>query len=164
MRTQHANRYYTSEPVPDEVFYDAIEVARFGPQGGNRQPVRFIVVRDAEKRRQLGEWYIVPWKKYFNAAQEGAKAMAAEDGGEKAVWTGWSNPQKSMHDADTFAEHYGEHPTIIVVCAALGDTHPTDLALDRHSISLGLLDLPDRPEPLPGAARQGRRNRGHASS
>ena len=134
MRTQHANRYYKPDPVPDEMFYDALEVARFGPQGGNRQPVRFIIVTDPEKKRQLGEWYVVPWKEYFNAAIEGIKAIAADSGDEKATWIGHSNPEKGLRDADHFAEHFGEHPAIVVVCAALADTHPTDTDLGRLSI------------------------------
>jgi nitroreductase len=134
MRTQHANRYYAPDPVPQEVFYDAIEVARFGPQGGNRQPVRFIIVTDEEKKKQLAEWYLVPWKEYFNATIEGMGAISAESGDEKATWIGHANAEKALRDADHFAEHYGEHPAIVVVCAAIGDTHPTDTDLDRLSI------------------------------
>lgn len=134
MRTMHANRFYTPDPVTDEVFYDAIENARFGPQGGNRQPVRFVIVRDAEKKQKLGEWYIQPWKQYFNAAMEGMRALEAESGDEKATWIGYANAEKALKNADQFAEKFGEHPTIVVVCAALEDTHPTDTDLGRLSI------------------------------
>lgn len=134
MRTQNACRYYTSDPVPDQVFYDAIEVARFGPQGGNRQPVRLIIVRDEEKKRQLAEWYIVPWKEYFNAMVAGQEAIETESHTQKATWTGVNNVAKAMRDADHFAEHFAEHPAIVVVCADLSATHPTDTELDRLSI------------------------------
>ena len=77
MRTQHACRYYRPDPVPEDVFYKAVEAARFGPQGGNRQPVRFLVVTDEDKKRQLGEWYLVPWKQYYNAVAEGDQAISA---------------------------------------------------------------------------------------
>jgi nitroreductase len=133
MRTQHANRYYLPDRVDDQVFYEAIEVARFGPQGGNRQPVRFIIVRDPDKKRQLAEWYLVPWKAYAEAALEGM-AIAAQSGDEKATWVGHSNAEKGLRDADHFADHLAEHPAIVVVCAALADTHPTDTDLDRLSI------------------------------
>lgn len=134
MRTMHANRWYSPDPVPDEVFYDAIEVARFGPQGGNRQPVRFVIVRDAEKKRALGELYIQPWKAYFNAAMEGMRSLEAQSGDEKATWIGYRDAEKALLAADQFAEKYGEHPAIVVVCAALADTHPTDTDLGRLSI------------------------------
>lgn len=134
MRTQHACRFYSDEPLPDQVLYDAIEVARFGPQGGNRQPVRFVIVRDAEKKKQLGEWYLEPWKAYYNAAMEQQASIKAESGDEKATWIGYKDPGKALHNADLFAEAYGEHPAIIVVCADIENTHPTDTDLGRLSI------------------------------
>ena len=77
MRTQHACRYYAPDDVPNQVLYDAVEVARFGPQGGNRQPVRFLIVKDPEKKKALADMYIVPWKAYFNAAMEEQAVIAA---------------------------------------------------------------------------------------
>src|SRR6188474_849559 len=94
MRSQHACRYYTTEPVPTSVFYDAVEVARFGPQGGNRQPVRFLIVTDPAKKQQLAEWYLVPWKAYFEAASSGQDSIEAESGDEKATHITMSNPEK----------------------------------------------------------------------
>jgi nitroreductase len=96
--------------------------------------VRFVIVRDAEKKQKLGEWYIQPWKQYFNAAMEGMRALEAESGDEKATWIGYANAEKALKNADQFAEKFGEHPTIVVVCAALEDTHPTDTDLGRLSI------------------------------
>ena len=48
-------RYFSDEPVTDQQLETAFDYARFAPQGGNRQPVRFVVVRDQDKRNQLGE-------------------------------------------------------------------------------------------------------------
>jgi nitroreductase len=134
MRTLHTNRSYAPDPVPDEVFYKAVESARFGPQGGNRQPVRFVIVRDEAKKRALGELYLKPWKEYFNAAMEGMQALASDSGDEKATWIGYKDAEKALLAADQFAERFGEHPAIVVVCAALADTHPTDTDLGRLSI------------------------------
>jgi nitroreductase len=136
MRTQHACRYYAPDPVSDEVLYNAVEVARFGPQGGNRQPVRFVIVRDEAKKKQLSEWYNVPWKAYYDAMQAGVEAIEAGDDEhtEKATWIGHAKIEKAMADANHFAQHFAEHPAIIVVCADLAATHPTDTELDRLSI------------------------------
>ena len=41
-------RSFRPDPVPDAVLLRAISAARYAPTGGNRQPVRFIVVRDPE--------------------------------------------------------------------------------------------------------------------
>lgn len=134
MRSQPANRYYKPDPVPDEIFYKAIDDARFGPQGGNRQPVRFVIVTDQAKKKALGDMYIVPWTAYSNAAKSGVEAIEASDGTEKSTNLGMTNPVKALADADHFADHFGEHPAIVVVCADIAETHPTDTELGRLSI------------------------------
>ncbi len=134
MRTQHACRSYRPDPVPNDVLYRAVEAARFGPQGGNRQPVRFLIVTDSAVRRQLGEWYLVPWKAYFEAAMSGLQALRAASGDDKSTQVGLADPAKALAAADDFAERFADHPAVVVVLAALGDTHPTDTDLGRLSI------------------------------
>jgi len=134
MRTMGACRWYKPDPVPDEVFYRAVEAARFAPQGGNRQAVRFIIVRDAEKKRKLGEWYLPPWKEAYNAAKVGLKSIRTASGVEKSAQLGFSNVPKSLEEANQFAERFGEHPAIVVVCVDPRETHPTDTELGRVSI------------------------------
>src|SRR3954462_10324795 len=126
MRSQHACRFYRPDPVPTDVFYRAVEAARFGPQGGNRQPVRYLIVTDPAKRKQLAEWYLVPWKAYIAAASSDQHAIEAASGDEKSTQITVSNPEKALADSDHFAEHFAEHPSIVVVLADLADTHPTD--------------------------------------
>ena len=53
MRTTGTCRRFRPDPVPDEVLHRAFEVARFGPQGGNRQPLRWVVVRDPVLKQAL---------------------------------------------------------------------------------------------------------------
>ena len=65
MRTTGTCRYFEDRQVSDEVLYTAFDHARFGPQGGNRQPVRWIVVRDPERKKALAELYLPPWKAYL---------------------------------------------------------------------------------------------------
>lgn len=133
MRTQNACRYYLPDPVPNQVFHRAVEAARFAPQGGNRGPVRFLIVRDPARKRQLGEWYLERWRGIRSAsAEESARAGGA--GRPYPGWVGFSNPERSHADTDHFAEHFGEHPAIVVVCADLAAVHPTDAELDRLSI------------------------------
>jgi nitroreductase len=120
--TAVTSRYFTDEPVTDEQLKTAFDYARFAPQGGNRQPVRFVVVRDPDARRQLAEWYLVPWKGYLAAAQTGDVEIGAE------------GVQRVLRNADHFAEHLHEIPAIVVACAELDGVHPTDTELDRLSV------------------------------
>lgn len=120
MSTNGTMRFYKKDPVPDEMILDAITYARFAPQGGNRQPVRFIVVKDPAKKAKLAEWYNVPWKAYM----EGARSGQIEIGG---AW-------KVVENADHFADHLHEVPAIVVVAARLEDLHPTDNELGRLSV------------------------------
>jgi nitroreductase len=123
MRTIGANRFYRADDVPDEVIYDAVEAARFAPQGGNRQPVRLVVVRDRAKKERLAELYLPWWKAYFDAAEGGTRNL-----GE------YASARRALINANEFAEHFAEHPLIIVVCARLDALHITDLEQDRPSV------------------------------
>ncbi len=122
IRTAVTSRYYTDEPVTDEQLRTAFDYARFAPQGGNRQPVRFIVVRDQDARNQLAEWYRVPWKAYLGAAQEGDINIGAEQ------------MDRALRNADHFADHLQDVPVMVIACAHLDGVHPTDTELDRLSV------------------------------
>jgi nitroreductase len=132
MRSQPANRFYKTDPVPQEVFYKAMDSARFGPQGGNRQPVRFLIVTDPAKKAQLAEWYMQPWAVYYEQASAAGEALEAESGDAKATKAVMS--KASIEAANDFAKNLANHPAIIVACAELEETHPTDTDLGRLSI------------------------------
>lgn len=132
MRSQPANRFYKPDPIPTEVLYRAMDNARFGPQGGNRQPVRFLVVTDPAKKAQLAEWYWQPWSVYYEQATSGGEAMVADSGDEKATKAVMS--QASILAANEFAKDFANHPAIIIALADLAETHPTDTDLGRLSI------------------------------
>lgn len=120
MRTQGTCRYFEDRPVDNELLWRAFDAARFGPQGGNRQPVRFVVVRDPAVKAQLRDWYLVPWKAYLKGMSTGEVRVGAMG--------------RAVAAADHFAEHLDEIPVIVVVCAELAGLHPTDTELDRLSI------------------------------
>lgn len=120
METAGTTRFFKPDPVPDDVLARVMDAGRFAPQGGNRQPVRFVVVKDPAKKRQLMEWYLVPWKAYMAATQAGDVRVGGAD--------------QLVRNADHFAEHLDQVPAIVVVCASLADLHPTDTELDRLSV------------------------------
>jgi nitroreductase len=54
MYSARAIRRIKPDPVPDEVITKVLDAAIRAPSGSNAQAWVFIVVKDAEKRRQLG--------------------------------------------------------------------------------------------------------------
>jgi nitroreductase len=55
IETRRSIRKYKPEPIPDSDLKKILEAARLAPSAGNRQPWRFVVVRDAETKRKMGE-------------------------------------------------------------------------------------------------------------
>jgi hypothetical protein len=68
--TQRAMRRLKTDDVPDELVWKVLRAATMAPSGGNRQPWNFIVVRDAEKRRAIGAWYLEAWEQAYAPARE----------------------------------------------------------------------------------------------
>lgn len=46
-------RDYEAKPVPEEKLRNVIEAARLAPSAGNRQPRKFVVVKDGKRRKEL---------------------------------------------------------------------------------------------------------------
>jgi nitroreductase len=123
LRTIGTARYFKPDPVSDELLYAAAEAARFAPQGGNRQPVRLLIVRDRSKCERLGELYAEEWAPMFEAADLATRELDPEDPVRRRVLA-----------ADDFARGFASHPATIVVCARLADLTITDTDLGRPSI------------------------------
>ena len=120
MRTNGTCRFYRPDAVPDPVMARVLDAARWGPTGGNRQPVSFVVVRDRRKKEALRDLYLPIWEPYFAAAREGTVRVGSKG--------------SLLENADHFARHMAEIPVMLVVCARLADVHPTDHQLGRLSI------------------------------
>jgi nitroreductase len=66
LRRTRQIRAFTSEPVAEDALREILEVARWSGSAANRQPWTFIVIRDADRRRQLAE--IAPNAKHVGGA------------------------------------------------------------------------------------------------
>lgn len=53
VRKRRSCRDYSEAPVSDEMINNCLEAARLAPSACNKQPWRFIIVRDCELRRKL---------------------------------------------------------------------------------------------------------------
>ena len=95
------------KPVSDEDLWTIIEAATKAPSGGNGQPMRWLVVKDADKRSQLGEIYRRCWQQVRQVYGQGQ----ADD----------SQTSTILSSADHLGEHMGEAPVIIVPASRGGD-------------------------------------------
>lgn len=132
-------RFFRPDPIPDGVLRRVLDGARFAPTGGNRQGVRFVVVRDAAKRRALKDLYLPLWEAYSSRA---------------VVRPGAPKP-KLLENADHMARTLDVVPVHVVVCAQLGDIMATDRHLDRLSIVGGASVYPSVQNLLLAARAEG---------
>ena len=107
--TQRAMRRLKPDPVPEEYIKKIIWAATRAPNGGNRQPWRFLVVTDEAKRRRLGEIYKRAWDSYVVQGYTTPDPKLPPDQAE-------SN-QKVLKSSQYLADHMGEAPVLIIPCA-----------------------------------------------
>ena len=55
IRTRRTVRDFAPDDVPADIIDAAVEAAASAPSGANRQPWRFVVVRDPETKRRIRE-------------------------------------------------------------------------------------------------------------
>ncbi|RLE80456.1 MAG: nitroreductase [Thermoprotei archaeon] len=48
-------RRYEPKPIPKDILLKLLEAARLAPSAGNRQPWRFVIVTDPERKKKLAE-------------------------------------------------------------------------------------------------------------
>jgi nitroreductase len=55
IRNRRSVRVFKPDDIPDELIKEAINIARWAPSGANRQPWRFIVIKDPTTKKMLCE-------------------------------------------------------------------------------------------------------------
>ncbi len=100
--TRAMRRLDASREVSDEDVLAIVEAATKAATGGNAQPVRWMVVRDADKRARLGAIYGECWRSVrgFYASQEQTPTS-----------------ERMLGSADHLGEHMGEAPVLILPCS-----------------------------------------------
>ena len=94
------------DPVPDAVVRRLVEAASYAPSGRNLQRARWIIVRDPEQRRRLGELNRRASVEHATAEREAER----------------EDDRRRMWDAVLWqAEHMHEAPVIIVACCVMDD-------------------------------------------
>jgi nitroreductase len=134
MRSTPSTREFTDEPVPDDVVRSLLEVARFAPNGGNRQTWRVIVLEDPEVRRQVRELYVLAWREYMAHVYRGLVAFAPVDEGR------YTGPAIDLDEARAtptpmpFSDNLDTVPVLLLVVVDLSGLAVMDNGLDRQSI------------------------------
>jgi nitroreductase len=128
LRTTGAVRRFTSEPVPDAAVHLILDDARFAPSGGNRQPWRVAVVKDATLRRRLADLMQPVWDAYVARAALGVTPYNSVDDVE---------PDDVGHAPNELLEHIEAVPVVLVVAADLRKVALMDARLDRPPITGG---------------------------
>jgi nitroreductase len=100
LATTRAIRRYTDAPIPDEDLAAIIWHAGRAPSGSNRQPFRFLVLRDGpnaqEAKRLLGDAFRAGW----NAKREA-------DG---------YRPSRFADSMQQYVDRFEQTPVVILVC------------------------------------------------
>lgn len=89
--------------VSDQDLLKVVEAATKGPTGGNRQHVRWLIVRDPERKRRLGRLYRECAEQALRTYEEDAKTNPVAARMLKSSWH--------------LADHMGDAPAIVVGCA-----------------------------------------------
>ena len=125
MATCRTVRRLKPDPVPDDLLRQVLTAATWAPSGGNRQPWRFVVVRDAELKRQLRDLYLPVWERFSGAYRAATANLQG---------TARTRGEHMVAAADHLARHLDAVPVIVVVCVHMADLAITDAGLDRPPV------------------------------
>ena len=132
MRTTHAVRDFTDDPLPDEILVRILDNARFAPSGGNRQGGHVVVVRSQETRERLVELTATGARRY----------MAQQKAGEMPWNTVHPTAVTNEQIAETrvpraMTEPLRTAPVVLVFLVDLGAVASIDSELDRVGVVSG---------------------------
>jgi nitroreductase len=125
MRTLRAVRRLRPDSIADEVLERVLEAATWAPTGGNAQPWRIVLVRDAPAKRRLGELYAGSWSRFSGRYAKRIEAPPADE---------QPRHRRTMAAGDYLAAHFHEAPVLAVFCFDPSEMAITDASLDRVSV------------------------------
>ncbi len=102
-----AMRRLKQDSVPEELLVKLIDAANHGPSGSNRQPARWIVVRDAEQRKRLAELNAAAVKAYVQPQSGRADVLPHQSAEQR---------ERQLKAVVWQSEHMHEIPALIIAC------------------------------------------------
>lgn len=121
LATTRAIRRYRDEPIPDGDLSTILWHATRAPSGSNRQPFRFVVLRDGPKaveaKALLGESFRSMWAR-----------KRADDGYDEGSGAAADTPKARMAATmQHFVDHFERTPVVVLACMRRHrDPHPTE--------------------------------------
>jgi len=100
INSQRAMRRLKPDPVPEELIWKLLDAAVKAPSGGNRQPWNFIVIRDAETKARIAEYYLDSWNKSYGLIKQAAMASP--------------ETARTYASAEHLANHLADVPVLII--------------------------------------------------
>jgi nitroreductase len=127
-----ALRRFKPDPVDDELIFQVIDAAIRAPAGSNMQVWHFLIVRDEEKRRQIGEAYWETWTAYGKQYVDDPSAIGRLPKQMELV----------VRSTDDLARNIAEVPVHLFICGpegAAGTVYPAvqNALLAARGLGLG---------------------------
>jgi nitroreductase len=132
LTTTPATRTFTDDPVTDAEIFRLLDVARFAPNGGNRQGWHVLVIRDPATREAIAAAAAPTARRYVAQSKAGEQPLntihptrldvATIEATELPGWT---------------LEHYRSAPVLLMVCVDLTVVASADSELDRIGVISG---------------------------
>jgi nitroreductase len=97
------------KPVPLELIRECIEIALQAPSGSNRQTWHWLVITDADKRAQIGEYYRRAVAQYLESS--GAAGRLYADDPDRAPVQ-----QRVGSSVEYLGERMGQVPVLVIPC------------------------------------------------
>jgi nitroreductase len=101
MATARSIRRFHPDPIPDHLLRSVLKAATWAPSGGNMQNCRLLIVRDPEKRRQIGEFYRAAFDEFYPRER-----LASETDPSR---------KRLMGGGMYLADHMGTEPPVLVL-------------------------------------------------
>jgi nitroreductase len=98
-------------PVPDDLVRECVAMAMQSPAGSNVITMQFVVVRDAAKRKAIGDVYKECWAMYEGSPMF---AGAIDKGSDEAN----AQQQRVAASAAFLGAHMGDAPVLVLACNA----------------------------------------------
>jgi nitroreductase len=127
-----ATREFTDDPVDDATIQRLLEVARFAPNGGNRQGWYVLVVRDSSTREALIDACDPTARRYEAQSTAGEAPLNTITPTRLDAATIAATPLP-----DRLLVPYRSAPVLLLVCVDLSVVASTDADLDRVGVISG---------------------------